>query len=70
MASPLKPGEIIFLYTILLISVLVSHTVTSQNVESANPEVEELINNDDAKIDVAINEQQGKLICFNNIMIT
>ena len=61
MASPTKPGEIIFLCTLLLITVLVPHTVTSQNLESANPELEELRNNDNAKIDVAINEQQGKL---------
>jgi hypothetical protein len=63
MASPAKPGEILFLCILLLITVLVPHTVTSQNLESAKPELEELRSNenDHAQIDLAINEQQGKL---------
>ena len=58
MGSPTKPLEIISL--LLLITAFVPHTVTTQNVVATNTELEEVKNNDDAKIDVPINEQEGK----------
>ena len=60
MTFPIKTRERVSIF-IILISSFILNTVTSQNLEPSNIPSKEISTDDNAKIDIAINEQQGKL---------